>query len=127
MIMMLLPLLVQGWVLYTPYSRARAGIAYSDLGETRPGNDWSPTNNYSLHEISLVWGSSPTGFGEDGLGKSISFAIHPEFCTQLLPKFPEDGSRSGSIDGFVSFLSCSNLRAAIHDGLLTWSINSKHI
>ena len=136
----MVPLLVAalGWVLYSPYTRGNAGVAYSDINSANANNaarDWSPSTtlgNFSLHEIVLVWGATPNEvqappYSGSGLSKGIAYTLHPRFCEELLPKFPEDGKIDGHIDGFVSFLTCDDLRAALVKGFSTWAANSKHI
>lgn len=111
------------WVLYSPTERGNLGLGYSltplsdDLS-----NDW-PGSGVSLNEMVLRWGADSVG--GLALHKTITYAIHPDFCTHILPQFPEGGR--GSIDGMVTFLNCWDLHAAVSAAFNTWQANSKHI
>eukprot|EP00316_Scyphosphaera_apsteinii_P019737 CAMPEP_0119344124 /NCGR_PEP_ID=MMETSP1333-20130426/106809_1 /TAXON_ID=418940 /ORGANISM="Scyphosphaera apsteinii, Strain RCC1455" /LENGTH=647 /DNA_ID=CAMNT_0007356551 /DNA_START=125 /DNA_END=2068 /DNA_ORIENTATION=- len=62
----------------------------------------------------------------DALAGGITWALHPSFCDNLLPMFPEENYKT--ILGFSSsFLSCSHLTQAISDALETWASNHKWI
>ena len=111
MVLAALALPALSWVLFSPYPRGQANLGYSNrlLGDA--SRDWGPNTSFgfgdfSLHTIVLQWGAEP-GFGSAGLGKSITYAIHPDFCNELLPRFPEDGARGGHLDGQLFSLAAA--------------------
>ena len=114
--------LTHSWVLYSPTARGVLGRGYSATARDDPSGDW-PNSGISLNEVVLRWGAD--GVGGLALHKTITYAIHPDLCTDLLPQFPEDGR--GSIDGMVTFLHCSDLHSAVAAAFRTWQSNSKHV
>ena len=111
---------IAGWVLNSPYSRPVAGLGYN-IG-TNPQEDWTPASTVDLDLLVMRWGAAPIT-SSSGLGKSISYAVHPTFCEKILPKFPEDGGscdNCGGGAGMITFLSCGDLMDHIQNGFDTW-------
>ena len=62
-----------------------------------------------------------------GLNGGLTYAIHPQFCERMLPRFPEEDFESiENIFGF-SFLDCDRIRKAIAEAFNTWAINHKYL
>ena len=72
------------------------------------------------------WDLPPTSYTDVGLGSGISWALAPDFCEWLLPRFPEEPfGRNSSIA--IEFVSCSELRDAVNRAFGTWAANHKKI
>ena len=118
------------WVLISPYPRGNNGLGYSSVGSAGDAShDWKPGQTGGATLNNLVWHwPAPTHPDDDrGLGKSITYALHPAFCDAILPHFPEDGSTSGHLDAYLSSLNCDSLKTTIHLAFATWAANSPHI
>ena len=94
---------VRGWVLHSPCSDGYAAQASCD--ESWPRID--------IYDVAKLW-SLPSG-GEpssDGLAAGITYALHPQFCHQMLPRFREMGySFLGPLLS-SPFVSCDDIREA---------------
>ena len=60
---------------------------------------------------------------QDGLGGGITWALHPRFCEDILPRFPE-ASRAGT---FATFITCDDLHHAVASAFGTWAANHEKI
>lgn len=70
---------------------------------------------------------SPEEVSTKGLKGGLTYAIHPQFCERMLPRFPEEDFESiENIFGF-SFLDCDRIRKAIAEAFNTWAINHKYL
>ena len=125
------------WVLYS--ARARwynandpnaANVAYMDHSATLV---WEDKTSFPLDDVATRWTfqpsilpsgdacgtsdppnfTSPTG----GLSGGMTFALHKDFCTRMLPLFPEEETFRDW------FLTCEDLRDSIKRSLDTWAIN----
>jgi len=104
------------WVLQSPYPPGIAGIGYGVTENTL----WHNNNSFDLSSIVLRWGLAELS-KSDALGGGITWALHPDFCGQLLPRFPEKEGQ------FIDFVSCEDLRAATSTAFSTWSMNNPQI
>jgi len=87
---------------------------------------WTDPSSFDLSEPALRWSLPLLSNATDALAGGITWALHPSFCDNLLPMFPEENYKT--ILGFSSsFLSCSHLTQAISDALETWASNHKWI
>ncbi|KAL3898158.1 MAG: hypothetical protein SGPRY_012901, partial [Prymnesium sp.] len=59
----------------------------------------------------------------EGLGKGLAYALDPSFCDQMIPLFPENEG----MYGFITFVDCKQLKAAIGRAMSTWSANHQLI
>ena len=120
--------LANAWVLLSPFPRAHIGQGYSRIADdTTTTHDWPGPAYPDLNALVWPWPAAAHPDDGQGLGKSITYALHPDFCDELLPKFPEDGARGGHLDGFLSMLDCNSLKMAIHLAFTTWAANSPHL
>ena len=89
---------------------------------------WSGPGSFNLEGVSLRWGLPPSAYDSKGLAGGISFALHRDFCSRILPLFPESAEhfKSSSILSTL-FLSCDDLRETIKRAMDTWAINHRRI
>ena len=89
---------VRGWVLHSPCSNGYA--AQASCEESWPRVD--------LYNVAKLW-SLPSGGAplSDGLAAGIIYALHPQFCHQMLPQHREMGYSLSS-----RFVSCDDIREA---------------
>ena len=85
----------------------------------------------SLYDRIVLWPLSepdpPEEVTTKGLNGGLTYAIHPQFCERMLPRFPEEDFESiENIFGF-SFLDCDRIRKAIAEAFNTWAINHKYL
>lgn len=92
------------------------------LGPQRE-TDGSLRENFKLIEYTGLWSLPSDAYSHEGLAGGITFAIHPLFCEQMKPRFPEESQGAFG----VSFLSCDRLRQAVLGAFNTWAINHKRI
>ena len=114
------PPLYNAWVLYTPYERAQNNEGYVLDGE---GMVWSRENTFDLAKVTFFWSRPQDAYGTNGLGGGITWAMHPDFCDEIMSSFREESFLFGAI----RFMTCDSLRNAIDASLKTWSSNHKHI
>eukprot|EP00316_Scyphosphaera_apsteinii_P000677 CAMPEP_0119310510 /NCGR_PEP_ID=MMETSP1333-20130426/19610_1 /TAXON_ID=418940 /ORGANISM="Scyphosphaera apsteinii, Strain RCC1455" /LENGTH=544 /DNA_ID=CAMNT_0007314705 /DNA_START=125 /DNA_END=1759 /DNA_ORIENTATION=+ len=105
---------------YWPVSLDRAGN--SPVEEQL----WKDPTSFDLSEAALRWSLPLLSNSTASLASGIAWALHPSFCDDLLPMFPEENYNT--LLGFSSrFLSCSLLRQAISDALEAWASHHKRI
>lgn len=85
----------------------------------------------SLYDRIVLWPLSepdpPEEVTTKGLNGGLTYAIHPQFCERMLPRFPEEDFESiENIFGF-SFLDCDRIRKAVAEAFNTWAINHKYL
>jgi len=78
-------------------------------------------------ETTTCGGSEPGNYtpATTGLAGGITFALHKDFCTKLLPLFPEENPSGAAQE--TTFLTCENLRDVVKRSLDTWAINHRSI
>lgn len=106
------------FVLFSPWGRVEQN-GLTDPYTDRTGSImWSGPDSFDLYQSVFLWGMPVDPLSQDGLGGGITWALHPRFCDQLLPRFPE-ASRMGA---FASFLTCEDLRHAVASafGTVAW-------
>jgi hypothetical protein len=132
------------WVLYSPIERTITSHRVYELRRTAPpgsppiqATPWLGPQSFSLDIVAIRWGLSPQlgcsrsdqqagtctmgQYNDAGLASGISFALHRDFCSRLLPLFPE-------ANGFGSiFLDCDDIRDTVKRAMDTWAINHKKI
>ena len=121
---------VSAWVLLSPFPRGNAGLGYSRAANLDvTALDWVAydSNRPSLNRLVWHWPAPDRPDDGNGLGKGITYALHPDFCDLLLPNFPEDGANSGSLDAGWSSVSCDSLKTTIHIAFATWAANNPHL
>ena len=111
---------VAAWVLYSPYDAAMRGEGYFLHGVGAP---WSGPSAFDLAVPVFRWSLPPFANASDGLGRGITWAMHPDFCKQMMPAFRGEYLLFGA----VRFLTCDSLRSAVDDALATWSSNHRAI
>jgi len=105
------------FVLYNPFTGNQEDGYYGVDGS----GPW-PTNEkqHKLSSMVLRWhDGSHDADPTRGLGGGITWAIHPDFCEELLPRFRAERLFFGRLAMF----SCEEIRAAISVSLTTWSSN----
>lgn len=137
----------RGWVLYTPQARytSQANPGYLDATYTPQGvpttistTKWLDPSTFNLNLVPARWsmpppetttcgGSEPGNYtpATTGLAGGITFALHKDFCTKLLPLFPEENPSGAAQE--TTFLTCENLRDVVKRSLDTWAINHRSI
>ena len=76
-----------GWVAYSPSKWARNNEGYHDFDGTGP---WlSPGTPFNLSGVVIRW-DSPHDSDTVGLAGGISWAIAPDFCSVMIPRFKEE-------------------------------------
>ena len=106
---------VLGWVLFSPVRRTRSEKVYEDA----VGSAWRDSNSFNLELVSLRWGLPQSAYSDEALASGISFALHREFCSRLLPLFPEAAT--------TGFVTCTELQDTVKRAMDTWAINHKKI
>ena len=116
------------FVLFSPWGTVERlnadGTTWTEPYISRTGNaQWAGPASFDLYQSVFLWGTPADALSQDGLGGGITWALHPSFCEELLPRFPE-ASRAGT---FATFLSCASIRHAVASALDTWSANHERI
>ena len=111
---------IRGWVLYSPFEAPlnNEGYVLNDRGPS-----WRSPSDYNLSHINFFWSSPEDATSLEGLSGGISWAMHPDFCPSIIPKFREEQLLFGTI----KFMTCDSLRNAIDTALRTWSSNHPHL
>ena len=96
-----------GWVLDSPtlrYVYAREeGYERTDNTVSPPVTTlWAGPESFNLSEVVTRWSLPADPYTDYELGSGISWAIHPSFCEDLLPIFPEENA---AVCGSCSCLS----------------------
>ena len=104
-----------GWVLFSPVRRTKAEKVYEDA----VGTSWTGPSSFNLELVSLRWGLPQSSYSDEGLASGISYALHRDFCSRLMPLFPE-ASTSG-------YITCTELQDTVKRAMDTWAINHKKI
>ena len=60
--------------------------------EGRVDLHFHPAWGFNLSEVVTRWSLPADPYTDDELGSGISWAIHPSFCDDLLPIFPEENA-----------------------------------
>lgn len=110
---------VPTWVLYTPTTSPSGRTNYVDVD----GKIWEGPESFNLSRPVVRWSLPTSPYVGDSLAGGIRWALHPDFCSALLPLFPEESS----VLAQYSFLSCRELREAIAEALDTWAINHVYL
>lgn len=106
------------WVYYAPTYNGNDALGYTRGWHPTLSNvEWSSSDSFPLDYEIWRWGSPPFSNSSDGLGHGISWAVHPRFCDEIMPRFPER-----SVFG-VKFVSCDDLRTTISRAFSTWAMN----
>ena len=116
----LVPQCAVGWALYSPYEGGTTGGGYKLNGVGVP---WSTPASFNLSGAVWRWGLDQDPASTLGLSGGISWAIHPDFCTEITPAFREESFLFGA----VTFMTCDTLRSAIGIAFSTWSANHPHL
>ena len=116
------PALAPSWVLFSPVNIEDPYWS----AEVESKSKWSSPASFDLSQSVVRWDLPPTSYTDVGLGSGISWALAPDFCEWLLPRFPEEPfGRNSSIA--IEFVSCSELRDAVNRAFGTWAANHKKI
>ena len=92
-----------GFVLFSPWGTTEKADGTSDPYRSRTGAlDWESPASFDLYETAFIWSAPSDPLDTSGLGGGITWALHPNFCDEMLPLFPE-ASRTGT---FATFLTC---------------------
>ena len=123
--LLLAPSPTSGFVLFSPWGKIEQGDEYrTDPYISKDGAlTWQGPQSFELYETVFLWSWPESELDHSGLGGGITWALHPDFCAQMLPHFPE-ASRTGT---FATFLTCDDLHHAIASGLNTWAMNHRNI
>ena len=114
--------LAPSWVLFSPVNIEDPYWS----AEVESKSKWSSPASFDLSQSVVRWDLPPTSYTDVGLGSGISWALAPDFCEWLLPRFPEEPfGRNSSIA--IEFVSCSELRDAVNRAFGTWAANHKKI
>lgn len=111
---------VGAWVLYSPYQAAFDGEGYFLNGA---GVRWTSPDSFDLSKPVFRWTRDADAFGGEGLGGGITWAMHPDFCDDVIPAFREERFFFNT----VQFMTCDTLRHAIDVAFQTWSSNHQLI
>ena len=122
--LLLAPSPTSGFVLFSPWGKIEQGDEYrTDPYISKDGAlTWQGPQSFELYETVFLW-SWPESELDHLASGGITWALHPDFCAQMLPHFPE-ASRTGT---FATFLTCDDLHHAIASGLNTWAMNHRNI
>ena len=99
--LLLAPSPTSGFVLFSPWGKIEQGDEYrTDPYISKDGAlTWQGPQSFELYETVFLWSWPESELDHSGLGGGITWALHPDFCSKMLPLFPEDGHRRGGIDG----------------------------
>jgi len=117
--------LSNGWV---TISQSRYGATPKDIADQFRGN-LTGVSPYS--QLGYIWHMPADSQALAGLGGGIAWAWDDRLCDMLLP--PMDGRIGGTPQlfkedfVFVDFVSCHDLRAAMHRAFSSWSDNHRFI
>ena len=110
----LLPAAVCGFVLFSPWGTVeKDGVTGAYVSRTGTV-EWDSPESFDLYQSVFLWGSPADALSQDGLGGGITWALHPRFCQDLLPHFPE-----AEAVAFTTFLTCADLRHAVASAFST--------
>ena len=104
-----------GWVLFSPVRRTKVEKVYEDA----EGTSWTGPSSFNLDLVSLRWGLPQSAYSDEALASGISFALHRDFCSRLMPLFPE-AATSG-------YITCTELHDTVKRAMDTWAIIHKKI
>ena len=91
------------FVLFSPWGLTEKADGTSDPYKSRTGAlNWQSPASFDLYETAFIWSAPSSPLDTAGLGGGITWALHPNFCDEMLPLFPE-ASRTGT---FATFLTC---------------------
>ncbi len=74
----------------------------------------------AVSDLSYIWTMPEDTTSSRGLGRGISWAWDRQLCDELLPQFNENFF-------FGSFVTCFDLRAAMHRGFASWAAHHSSI
>ena len=74
----------------------------------------------AVSDLSYIWTMPEDTTSSRGLGRGISWAWDRQLCDDLLPQFNENFF-------FGSFVTCFDLRAAMHRGFASWAAHHSSI
>ena len=105
-----------GWV---TISQSRHGAQLNTIKSQMAGEqlDYGPMVQQTL---GYLWDLPASSTSTRGLGGGITWAWDPVLCDDLQPQFREDFF-------FIEYISCRDLKAAMHRGFSSWSANHPHI
>jgi hypothetical protein len=105
-----------GWV---TISQSRHGAQLNTIKSQMAGEqlDYGPMVQQTL---GYLWDLPASSTSTRGLGGGITWAWDPTLCDDLQPQFREDFF-------FIEYISCRDLKAAMHRGFSSWSANHPHI
>jgi len=121
----------QGWVLYSPTRKQDAVANIPGYANIAGDKVWKDPSTFNLSESVLRWGLPSNPYITEALARGVSWALHPDFCEDLLGQFPEENfnvdlSWLGWERAF-SFLSCDDLTTAVRSSFDMWSLNHDRI
>ena len=131
MLALLLPVCA-GWVLDSPtyryvYTREEGYERTDNSVNPAVTTPWAGPESFNLSEVVTRWSLPADPYTDDELGSGISWAIHPSFCDDLLPIFPEENAAGAWKLLLPQFLNCDDLRMAVTTAFQTWSNNHPKI
>ena len=105
-----------GWV---TISQSRHGAQLNTIKSQMAGEqlDYGPMVQQTL---GYLWDLPASSTSTRGLGGGITWAWDPVLCDDLQPQFREDFF-------FIEYISCRDLKAAMHRGFNSWSDNSAKV
>ena len=85
--------LAGGWVLDSPTYRyiveKENGYEWMDTSTATPVQ-WFGPDSFNLSNVVTRWSLPSDPYTDDELASGISWALHPSFCSSILPLFPEE-------------------------------------
>ena len=111
------------FVLFSPWGSVEQNGYTSPYVDRTGSTDWLAPNSFHLYQSVFLWGSPANVLSQEGLGGGITWALHPNFCEDILPYFPE-ASRAGT---FATFVTCDDLRHKVTSAFNTWAMNHELI
>ena len=105
-----------GWV---TISQSRHGAQVNTIKKQMAGEalDYGPMIQQTL---GYLWHLPADSTSTEGLGGGITWAWDPELCANFQPQFREDFF-------FIEYISCKDLKAAMHRAFMSWSANHAYI
>ncbi len=100
-------------------SQSRFGTPLSNIQRQLNGSGL-PMNTPVQQTLGYMWTMPTDPRSQHGLGGGITWAWDPQLCESLLPGFKEDFF-------FIEFVTCHELKAAMHRGFQSWSANNARI
>jgi hypothetical protein len=125
----LLTLSTNGFVLTNPVRRSTGG--YYGYADTQP---WAPYgengSHFNLSRVVVRWhdGRHDDSYRDSdgsllGLAGGITWALHPQFCQDMIPLFKDERLFFGALP----MMGCGELRDAVANALDSWASNHRLI